>query len=104
MRSDIISNSKFPFDENILVDSNTVYIPNCCDFLGINDQMAYGDFNSMKKYCDEYNNLSTILSKLHHLNPEQILKKYLNNSGLNIKRYSFDYELNPKRNSTKDKH
>lgn len=63
-----------------------INIPLCDDYSGgVNDQIAYGNYNEMKKYMNLYSYIPEILNncKMH---PETILKYYINNYNLNIKR------------------
>ena len=66
--------------------NDSIHIPLCDDYSGgINDQVAYGNYNEMKKYMNLYLKLPEILNncKMH---PETILKYYINNYNLNVKR------------------
>jgi glycerophosphoryl diester phosphodiesterase len=74
------------------LDSNTVYIPNCNDWGGINDQVAYGDMESMKKYCDVVNNIIPLCNSGVNFHPETLLHEHLTQC-LGIKRFDFKYEL-----------
>jgi hypothetical protein len=59
--------------------------------------MAYGDFKSMKTYCNLINTLtsSEVMSNIE--NPEQILKRYLGTQSLEIKRFKYDTVLHNSR-------
>ena len=77
---------------------NTVYIPEGADHYGINYQVAYGNYDTMKKYCDLVNNIQKLCGEQHiSYNPETLLKHHLQNEGLNIVRFPFNYSLHPKR-------
>lgn len=85
-------------DENMeIVDSlcqNTVYIPNCSDWGGMNDQIAYGNFESMKQYCMCVDNLLTYCAddkKEYH--PETLLKHHIERCGLNVIRFPYNYRI-----------
>jgi hypothetical protein len=68
--------------------NNTVYIPHGSDSIGINDRMAYGNFEAMKKYTssiDLINNMGVI-----ELYPEVILKKNLDAHKLNVERIQYN--------------
>ena len=73
---------------------NTVYIPNCYDYCGVNDQIAFGDSNTMRRYCllvnfvFEYCNQNNVI-----YNPEILLKYHLEERKINIERFNFVYEL-----------
>jgi len=47
LRIDLVFRNHFNFD---IIQNNTVYIPYGFDYRGINDQMAYGNIDVMKKY------------------------------------------------------
>jgi hypothetical protein len=78
--------------------ADTIYIPSGHDYHGINDRMAYGDFESMKKYSNIINTL-TSAKMLNNMNStEEILKRYLDTQGVEIHRFNFDTCLNNYRN------
>jgi hypothetical protein len=70
------------------LEENTLYIPHNFDYGGINDQFAYGTMSSMEVYCNLYKNV-----KMHPSGPEQLLKNYLQKTGINIKRIKLNYYL-----------
>lgn len=87
-------------------DVNTVYIPSCpncqrpclCkDHTGINDQIAYGDMESMRKYCAAFPLLDTYLEEGTLLHPETLNLINLQKQGLCIKRFPLSYELDAAR-------
>lgn len=58
--------------------SNTIYIPKGWDWSeGIGDLMAYGDFKTMNNYCTLFYDFKTIIKEMDRINPERILKSYL---------------------------
>jgi hypothetical protein len=79
---------------------NVVFIPNNYDYLGINDQMAFGTPTAMFKYSrvfdtiDEYMTRGNLDKKSR---PEKILQVHLEASRLIVERFELEYELNPKR-------
>ena len=95
---DVIIKQRCDIDTNDIIpigipEDNTIYIPEGEDNLGINDRVAYGNYNSMKKYCDTVNNIIDMCKNQGvKYNPEIILKKQLENNNLNIIR--FKYETN----------
>jgi hypothetical protein len=93
-RADIDSPDKLILE---MPKPNTIYIPNGHDYGGINDRFAYGNFESMKKYCNLLNTITSAESISNIGNPEQILKRYLNTKSLEIQRFKFDTCLNPYR-------
>lgn len=77
---------------------NTVYIPEGADYYGINYQVAYGNYDTMKKYSDLVNNLQKLCGEQKiRYHPETLLKHHLENEGLNIVRFPFNYSLHPMR-------
>jgi len=67
------------------LDAYTIYIPNDEDHGGINDRFAFGNYESMKVYCN------AIVDKEYH--PETALKLYLDKVGLNVMRFKSHMDL-----------
>jgi hypothetical protein len=89
-RSDINYQEPIKFIDTI--HSNTVYIPQGYNFGGINDQIAYGNMDSMSKYCDCIGELKSLCDEtIFH--PETILHKFLTKGNLHICRFSFAYKI-----------
>lgn len=91
-RADIKSNYFLDLESPLL--ENTVYIPNKFDWGGINDQVGYGNRESMIKYSEcflKFVDVGYIVKRFH---PETILKGYLNYIKMNIKRITYEYHLN----------
>ena len=66
-----------------VLEDNTVYIPQGEDHCGgINDRLAYGNYESMKKYC------STVVEENNH--PESALRIYIEKVGLHVVRFEND--------------
>jgi len=69
---------------------HTIYIPHGQDWCGINDQFAYGDFETMKQYMNIYDNCKYLLENkgcpLHpeHLNLYNIIDCLLNIQRINV--------------------
>jgi hypothetical protein len=81
-------------------EENTIYIPEGKDYYGLNDQIAYGNYESMKKYCDGVNSLKTICETIGLLEHpysinENILKRHVENTKCRIERFPYRYELHP---------
>lgn len=94
-RSDIIPSMEFP---HFTPEKNTIYHPSSNSYSGINDQVAVGDFDSMKKYCDLYDHLEHYVnSKQCNFHPETLLLHHLRSSDLKIDKFHFDYTLDPHR-------
>jgi len=60
LRLDLVFHNKFNFDN---IEDNTIYIPSGKDWYerSINDQVAYGNFDVMKKYMHIYENIIYLL-------------------------------------------
>jgi len=86
------------YDNNIIfskVEENTIYIPSGADWCGgLNDQIAYGDILSMKKYMSIYDNciplLKNNLSKSH---PESLTLANIKLYNLNVIRFGLKYYI-----------
>ena len=64
--------------EFIKPNSNTIYIPKGWDWSeGIGDLMAYGDVKTMNDYCTLFYDFKPIIKEMNKINPERILKTYL---------------------------
>ena len=90
LRVDCVFQTKFHFDQ---LEENTIYIPSGNDhYHGINDQLAYGTFDVMKKYnsIDIVDLLEKGLSIPH---PESLNHANLNYKNVIIKRIQIDYFL-----------
>ena len=92
---------QIPFKIPDVIKPNTVYIPNNYDWGGINDQIAYGDLESMKTYTELYDNINNYNRKYNiTIHPETLLKYHLQKNKMNIVRFEFDYSLIKKENYT----
>jgi len=90
-RPDIYSNQCLDFPSEI--ENNTVYIPRGADWGGINDQIGFGNFDTMKKYSQCVLQFSELGKQTQNFHPETLLKAHLQNKELNIKRFDFEYSL-----------
>ena len=100
-RSDIVSDALM---EVVSFDKNTLYVPKGFDYVetpvgAINDQIAYGDFNTMKMYSNVYEHMDEYLKKGISYHPETLLYYHLkmNDYQDKIQRFPFNYRLNPRR-------
>ena len=91
---------KNPFEIPDVIQPNTIYIPNGYDWCGgTNDQVAYGDLESMKTYGKVYDNIMDYHKNYNvRIHPETLLNFHLNKSKVNIVRFPFDYGLVRKHN------
>jgi len=68
---------------------NTIYVPKGHDYNGINDRLAYGNYDSMKQYCSLIDTLKSA-EVMNGKHPETILKAYLDTQPLEIVRFKYD--------------
>lgn len=90
-RGDLKSTQQFPIETPL--NNLTVYIPKNFDWSGINDQIAYGDFESMKIYSNCVDHILDYCKNNIIFHPETILKHHLNTNNLNIKRVKYEYNI-----------
>lgn len=93
LRIDAQFNSSFIFKD---INENTIYIPNSSDFVekGINDQLAYGTLNSMKKYMNIILNCTYLLDNSFSIpHPESLTFANILCNHLNMKRFELNYYL-----------
>lgn len=89
LRIDAVFQNKFIF--NNLTD-NTIYIPVGYDYSGINDQIAYGKINVMRKY-NYINPIYLLENKLSIPHPENLTRANIHMHKLNIERPLIKYHL-----------
>ena len=94
-RADIISSEELNLEKN--VEPNNIFIPSGWDHCGINDQVAYGDYNTMKLYCDVYNRIENMCNNGCDFHPETLILRLLINNNIRINRFNYNYNLNSKR-------
>lgn len=96
-RGDIISKYDLPLTDNI--EPNTVYIPNGNDaYGGLTDIFAYGDFKSMEIYSSIWTDIPYLVEVYNcPMHPETLLWAQLQINNVNVKRFQYNYMLNPKR-------
>jgi hypothetical protein len=72
---------------------NEIYIPIINNWLGKNDQIAYGSEKVMEFYCKCVDDIVDMCDQGVLFNPEILLNSYLNIDGLNIKHFNYNYDL-----------
>jgi hypothetical protein len=77
---------------------NTLYIPEGKDYYGLNDQLAYGNFETMKKYCYGAVHFKDVCDQLGILKfpysiNENIMKKHVENTKCILERFPYNYDL-----------
>lgn len=88
----------YPIAENIinlnLLEENTCFMPGGNDYrIGINDQVGYGNFGTMLKYCNLIENINKLCMSGVLFHPETLLLSHLQEEKINIKRFNFEYWL-----------
>jgi hypothetical protein len=95
-RIEVDSNDPFVINHNI--QHNTVYIPYGYCYRGINDQIAYGNIQTMTKYASVYHYIQNyVYIRKVIFNPELLLMYHLNDNNMNIIRFPYNYILNKSR-------
>jgi len=91
LRVDAVFTDKFDFT---LLDENTIYIPHMYDYIdyAINDQIAYGTVNVMKKY-NSINAVDLLEQHLSIPHPESLHYANIHYHKLNINRVNINYYL-----------
>jgi hypothetical protein len=91
LRIDCIFKNIFNFDN---LENNTIYIPSGFDYVenGINDQVAYGKVDVMKKY-NSINPIDLLEKNLSISHPESLNYANILFHKLNIKRPNIEYYL-----------
>lgn len=77
------------------INNNTVYIPESGDWVGgINDQLAYGTFETMRKYMNIFDTSIVLLNKgclIPH--PENLNRANIEFYKLNVSRFGIEYYI-----------
>lgn len=96
----------------LVVEENTIYIPEGHDFSyisdnldlgnksleGINDQVAFGKFNAMSLYTSLFSNIEYYCKNERvPYHPEVLLNYHLQQMGLKVVRFNYEYKLNENR-------
>ena len=90
-RGDLISNSVISL--NNILDKSSVYIPNGFDYGGINDQIAFGNFEAMKIYCNCVDEIINYCKNRIKFHPETLLKHHLDKNNIKINRFNYSYNI-----------
>ena len=97
-RSDVQTTNNFPIPEASTIEPNTIYVPEINHYNGINDQIAYGDRESMRQYCSLYDHIEKYVTEQRiTFHPETLLCHHLKQLNIPVKTFRFHYNLNPKR-------
>jgi hypothetical protein len=90
-RTEIDSTDDFCI-EDVLLD-NTVYIPHGFNYRGINDRIAFGNYQSMIIYGYLYNHIPTyVYTKFALYNPEYLVMFHIMENNMNIIRTPYNFK------------
>ena len=92
-RVDIKYHESLYFERFINTDHSVIFIPDSCDAHGINDQIAIGNFTSMKKYMNIYSNTVPLLERGTRITGECLFKAHIEDCGLNVCRFPLSYGI-----------
>lgn len=87
-RADFNTSNILPLNHEL--KENTVYRPYNLNYTWGDDKVAYGNYESMKKYCNVVNNIISLCGDdkiLYH--PETLLDEHLKKENLNIENFEF---------------
>lgn len=92
LRVDLLFQNKFNFNISNIKDSNSIFIPYINNYFGVNDQLAYGNYNTMNKYMNIINNCVYLIENYSILvNPEIITKKNIEFYELQVNNFDISY-------------
>lgn len=91
-RADIYSEDKLNLKENL--EENAIYVPEKYQWSGVNDQIGYGNYESMEKYGECYLHFLEIARQSKQFHPETILMNYLKYKNLKVIKVPYEYKLN----------
>jgi len=95
-RSDIISKTSLPIDFD--TKNQTILIPDGNDHCGVNDQIAYGDYNVMKCYSYLFDYIDLYCNQMKRsFHPETLFLFHLQRNNISIQRFPFEYKLSNNR-------
>jgi hypothetical protein len=97
IRPDMYLNKKLDFDKIISdIGSNKydIQIPSPqYNFGGYNDQIAIGNYKSMKIYGDFINHIESVSNENNFWHSETLLKKYLDKLNIKVNQIDYEYKL-----------
>lgn len=95
MRADVLPVQQRSFE---IVKDSCLHIPIGNDYVGgLNDQIAYGSVEIMKRYCLLFDHIEDYFNAGCRFHPETLLKFHVEKQKLNVTRFGFPYYLNPRR-------
>lgn len=100
LRLDAFNDEKLDFEQLIQQSKlrneeaqQVVFIPEEHDWGGINDQLAFGNFESMQIYMSLYDDIWTLMKEQPQFGPETILLGHLLKNDMCVYRFPFKYRL-----------
>lgn len=96
-RADVVSSDVISTDDILSRKNNTIYVPTRYQYLGVNDQIAYGSMDAMRFYSSTFQILDELIRNGTLINPEILLKESLKFYNLSLQLIDFDYSLHPSR-------
>ena len=96
-RADIYKTSPLKLDYPL---KNTIYGPVCDtkdQFLKINNDVNYGDYESMLRFCSLVLNYINLYYVTRIIHPEYLVYRYLKLHSIDIVEFNYEYTLNIKR-------
>lgn len=96
MRADMIVKSPIIISNHIKL--NSIFIPDIYHWYGYNDQFAYGNLDTMKKYCEIIDNIFKIYElKKDKFHSETYNKLNIEYNKLDVNLFPMNYELHKDR-------
>lgn len=94
-RADITSDDALP---TATMKPGVLYVPEGHDHNGLNDQVAYGSYPTMRAYCSVADALHQLVVEQHgEFHPETILLAHVQREGLQIHRFPYTWSLHSSR-------
>ncbi len=87
IRPDMKFNGRLNWNDFENIEKNTIYIPEGQNFCGINDQFAFGDYDTMRKYYSVYLHATDLWNEGHEFNSEIFQLGNLQKQQVNIVRF-----------------
>lgn len=88
----IIHSSELKFDINT-IEENTLYIPNCYHWNGLNDQIFFSKVSTLKKFQFFFEYLDTMIDSNNFICPEYVYYKYLKKMNIRVVFFEIDYQI-----------
>lgn len=90
-RADIVEETPLPLDP---VEPGVLYVPEGEDHNGLNDQIAYGSYETMRVYSELFDAIPTlVLQDGVEFHPETLLAAHVQRQGLRVHRFPYRWSL-----------